>query len=220
MRYWQSHGFEVLWVTLTSGIGVVPGRLRKDFDALRKRIGHRWGFNPLQYVCIETSEGNGVLHMLWAYKASKGAFYVPYNWLSDAWEELHGARQVWVARVGDGDSDRRRLSRYVVTQYCGGQDALVRVSQSRVGISLGNMRRAWASAARECFERYEQYQLVGAGLQWDVARLGRVCSQWFWHSYRRAWDELVTFGDCDFFGVRFVYHQPEPGVWRVSRCGG
>ncbi len=209
LRYWQSHGYEVLWVTLTSGVPVgeiererAHKKLRLDFAELRKRISRKWGYQPFEYVCIETAEGNGVLHMLWALEASKGQFYVPYAWLKDQWEAIHGAWSVWVARVSNGESSRRRLSRYIVTQYCGGQDALVRLSQSRLGFSFGKCRKALLSSIKACTDRYLYYGRIR-----DVygERFGRLCGQWYWLEVRNAWNELIEFGVCEFFGQKFCW---------------
>jgi hypothetical protein len=152
IRHWQSHGYEVLWVTLTSGVGAKEGdehrphkKLRRHMQELRRRVADRWGVPGIEYVCVETMEGNGVLHMLWAAKADRGQFYIPYKWLSREWEAIHGAWNVWVARVKEGKSSTRRLSWYIVSQYCGGQDGLVRLSQSRMGHNPSEKcaRRSW-----------------------------------------------------------------------------
>src|SRR5229473_5263023 len=66
LRYWQSNGYQCLWVTLTSSPRSSAKRLRADFQALRKRITRELGFSGLEYVCVDTREGHGVLHMIWA----------------------------------------------------------------------------------------------------------------------------------------------------------
>ena len=139
LRYWQGNGHVVRWVTLTSS-PASGGRLRADFQALKKRIEHRFGYQ-FEYACVDTREGHGVLHMLWALRGD--SFFVPFRWLQETWKELHGAWHVNIKDVGRGDSDARRLSRYIVAQYCGGQVGLVRFSQSRCAVPLGAMRRAW-----------------------------------------------------------------------------
>lgn len=200
----------MLWVTLTSGVGAKEGdenrqhkKLRRDMQELRRRVADRWSVAGIKYVCVETMEGNGVLHMLWGAKADKGQFYIPYKWLSQEWEEIHGAWNVWVARVRDGKSSLRRLSRYIVSQYCGGQDGLVRLSQSRMGQPFGAMRRGLLKAMKACTNRFLYYGRLGTG--WDIARFGRICNQWYWHEFRHAWDDLVLSGECVFFEDRRVW---------------
>lgn len=68
LNYWQANGYQCLWVTLTSSPSSPVDQLRKDFQALRKRIGRQLGFEGVQYVCVDTREGHGVLHMILAWK--------------------------------------------------------------------------------------------------------------------------------------------------------
>lgn len=135
LRYWQANGYQCLWVTLTSSPRSSARRLRSDFQALRKRIAREFGFKGVEYVCVDTRAGHGVLHMIWAWKdpvpRKRASFYVPFPWLQNSWSSLHGAFHVNVERIGGADRDARALSRYIVAQYCGGQGALVRISQSR-----------------------------------------------------------------------------------------
>ncbi len=212
LRYWQAHGYAVLWVTLTSGVpedGASPMRgdgrgyqLKEDFQELRRRVADRWNMSPFEYVCIETAEGHGVLHMLWAARVPKAQFYIPYTWLSKEWARVHGAWSVWVARVVDSEKSRRRLSRYIVSQYCGGQDALVRVSQSRLGFAFGKCRKALLKALRDCTDRYLYY---GRIKEVFAENLGRVCGQWFFLELRYAWQELLERGECVIFGHRLCW---------------
>jgi hypothetical protein len=146
LRLWQSTGHQCLWVTLTSAPHSPDKRLRADFQALRKRIVREFGFRDLQYICVDTREGHGVLHMIWAWRdpnpRKRSSFYIPFEWLQDAWSSLQGAFHVNVKRIGGADRDARRLSRYIVAQYCGDQNALVRLSQSRMDYPLARMRAA------------------------------------------------------------------------------
>lgn len=139
LRYWQANGYQCLWVTLTSSPRSSAKRLRSDFQALRKRIAREFGFQGVEYVCVDTREGHGVLHMIWAWKdpdaRKKASFFVPFPWLQKSWSSLHGAFHVNVKRIGGADRDARALSRYIVAQYCGDQKALVRISQSRAAVS-------------------------------------------------------------------------------------
>ena len=66
LRYWQGNGYQCLWVTLTSAPNSPDKRLRGDFQVLRKRIERVLGFSRVEYVCVDTREGHGVLHMIWA----------------------------------------------------------------------------------------------------------------------------------------------------------
>lgn len=70
LNYWQAHRYQCLWVTLTSSPSSPSDTLRKDFQALRKRMGRQLGFENIQYVCVDTREGHGVLHIILAWKES------------------------------------------------------------------------------------------------------------------------------------------------------
>lgn len=213
LRYWQNHGYDCLWVTLTSGVPSGPQddekahkRLRLDFAELRKRISRKWSYSPFEYVCVETAEGNGVLHMLWALATRRGAFYVPQSWLSEQWQEIHGAWNVHVSRISSGEKSRSNLSRYIVTQYCGGQDALVRLSQSRLGFPFAKVRRALLAAVRACTDRFLYLgRITRLGAMATPEAFGRICGQWYWLEIRQAWEELIDFGVCEFFGCKHVW---------------
>ena len=76
LRYWQMNGFRCLWVTFTSAPDspikrLRKKRLRKDFQVLWKRVKRELGFAGVQYVCVDTREGHGVLHMIWAWQDPK-----------------------------------------------------------------------------------------------------------------------------------------------------
>ena len=118
LRYWQASGYQCLWVTLTSAPGSPLARLRKDFQVLRKRVRREFGFESFEYVCVDTIEGHGVLHMIWAWAdpdtRKKASFYIAFDWLQVQWKHIHGAFHVNVKRIGSSDTDARRLSRYIV----------------------------------------------------------------------------------------------------------
>lgn len=68
LNYWQANGYQCLWVTLTSSPSSPASRIRRDFQTLRKRMARQLGYEDVQYVCVDTREGHGVLHMILAWK--------------------------------------------------------------------------------------------------------------------------------------------------------
>ena len=84
--------------------------LSSDFQVLRKRI-YRKFHVLLAYFKVETNEGYGVLHVL--YRAKQ---YLPQQWLSIQWQEIHKSSYVYIKEVPDTD-----IARYVVTQYVAAQ---------------------------------------------------------------------------------------------------
>ena len=207
LRLWQSSRYQCLWVTLTSSPRSQAKRLRADFQALRKRIGRELGFKDFEYVCVDTREGHGVLHMIWAWKdpnpAKRASFYIPFEWLQASWTSLHGAFHVNVKRIGNEDKDARRLSRYIVAQYCGGQDALVRLSQSRMEYPLSKMRESLRRVLKGLPERYEFGNQMCQGLTFeDSAKLSNTV---LWSTFRKAWNHLVRSRSCEVFGVTLIW---------------
>jgi hypothetical protein len=106
------------------------------------------------------------------------SFYIPFEWLQASWNSLHGAFHVNVKRIGNEDRDARRLSRYIVAQYCGGLDALVRVSRSRMEYPLPRMREALRSVLKGLPERYEYGNLHLQGMRFE--EVGRASNQVLW----------------------------------------
>src|SRR5438445_491267 len=76
--------------------------LWKDHKELLRRVERTFGFKGVEHFGVETGEGLGVLHLLWAWQPRPGrrgvAFYIPQAWLSRTWAEIHGAPMVWVTR--------------------------------------------------------------------------------------------------------------------------
>jgi hypothetical protein len=68
LNHWQADGYQCLWVTLTSSPSSPVDQLRRDFQTLRKRMARQLGYEDVQYVCVDTREGFGVLHIILAWK--------------------------------------------------------------------------------------------------------------------------------------------------------
>lgn len=136
--YWISHGYQMLRVDLTSAVGADYSKLRYRYKQLRRNIERDLGFDGVENFIVETSEGNGVLHMILAWRDTTTLikprkFFIPKQWLSDEWRKLHdGSYIVYVKEFEIGETSRRRVSRYIVSQYLAGKQgsALVRYSYS------------------------------------------------------------------------------------------
>jgi len=61
----------------------------------------------MDYMKFKTNEGYGVLHVIFV-----GAF-IPQQWLSRNWNEIHGAKIVDVREV----RGEKRLARYLISNY-------------------------------------------------------------------------------------------------------
>jgi hypothetical protein len=135
-------------VDLTTDTKVGNGsKLRKHLQELRRRVERVYGYKGIETFIVETSEGGGVLHMVWAWEGSR-SFYIPQAWLSEEWERIHGAPVAWIAKMGGSRKDQKCVSKYLVTQYLADQSgALVRVTYSwyRSKVAIG---KAWESLKR------------------------------------------------------------------------
>ena len=130
------------------------------------------------------------------------SFYIPFEWLQENWKGIHGAFHVNVKRIGGSTTDSRRLARYLVSQYCGGQDALVRVSQSKPEQPFTKMREALRREVRTMPERYEFASTLSHLPPDEFAVQFKKA---IWGQFKNAWDSLVQIGTCEVFGVRYVW---------------
>lgn len=204
---WQVYRYECLWMTLTSSPESDAAQIRDHFQVLRKRLARKLGFRGTEYVCVDTREGHGVLHIIIAWKSpEKGrrfAFYIPFDWLQSAWKDIHGAFHVNVKRVQSEAKDARRLSRYIVAQYCGGQNALMRFSQSKCDFPFTKARSQLRQAMRRLPERYFFLNLLPT--EWSQEDFGRCANDFFVLHFKQAWEDLVLSRSCRAYGVQFVW---------------
>jgi hypothetical protein len=130
LAYWESHAYQVAWLTLTTAVGGESGKLARHFDSLLRRIERRLGYHAIEYYAVQTSEGNGVLHCLLAWRPRPGEnpreFWLPHSWLKQAWLAIHGADVLVIRQYRRVGGSRLRMSRYLISQYVGGQLAIVR----------------------------------------------------------------------------------------------
>jgi hypothetical protein len=138
----------------------------------------------------------------------RATFYVPFSWLQENWKDIHQAFHVNVKRIGGADRDARRLSRYIVAQYCGGQSALVRLSQSGMAVPLSRMREALYRTLKHHPERYRQGGRLMLPGQ-PVEEFSKLFNTAFWLTFRSAWDSLVKSNGCEAFGIQFVWWNGE-----------
>jgi hypothetical protein len=99
-------GKKVRFMTLTSSPNSSFSELNEHFQVLRKRIKRKFGVK-IDYIKFKTNEGYGVLHVIFV-----GSF-IPQQWLSRNWEEIHGAKIVDVREV----RGEKRLARYLISNY-------------------------------------------------------------------------------------------------------
>jgi len=127
----SSVGADLRFLTLTSSLKS-PRMVQKSLQILVKRI--RRTFGKFEYCYVRSSEGHGVLHLLY-----RGCF-IPIAWIRHAWYEIHGAFEGWITRVEDRKGGIGGISRYLVSQYMSNQSGYVRGSASRHWIFVGASR--------------------------------------------------------------------------------
>jgi len=111
-------------ITLTSSVDKRASQheMGKAWQVLRKRISRKYRVT-LEYFRLRTSEGNGVLHIIY-----KGCF-IPQTWLKNAWNEIWGSPIVFIQAL----RGEKRLARYIVGRYMAGH--------SRPGLFV---RQSWS----------------------------------------------------------------------------
>lgn len=155
--FWESHEFQVLWVTLSTSPGGDANQLTYRHKRLRQRIESQLGYRGLEYYQVRTNEGHGVLHVFWAWRVPPGErfrrFWISQEWLSAQWEQIHGAPIVWIKAYKPGRRSRNRLSRYVISQYVQDQCGYVNMCWSwkrslgfPLGAVWGVLRKLWSNA--------------------------------------------------------------------------
>lgn len=130
------------------------------------------------------------------------SFYLEFSWLQENWKDIHGAFHVNVKRIGGSSKDARKLSRYIVAQYCGDQDALVRLSQSKPSRPLTKMREALRQAFKRMPERHEYAHTIS---HLPPDEFEQELKKSLGQKFRAAWDQLVMTGSCELFGVKLVW---------------
>jgi hypothetical protein len=109
---------------------LTPNRLVRDGYLRRSDLRRYYQGKPagepmrFDYLKVETSEGNGVIHALYF------GDYLPQKWLSDQWSDIHQSWHVDIRATKKGVGHSARLARYIVTQYVGTQSKHVRLSWS------------------------------------------------------------------------------------------
>jgi hypothetical protein len=179
------------WVGLTTRKGGDAAKLAQNHWRLRKWIEKTLGFEGLQYVQVSTSEGGGVLHIVWAWRGER-SFYIPQHKLSAAWGRIHGAPIVWISAMGTTRKDCKNTARYMITQYCVEQDGFKRLSYSWDRLPL-KMFQAWETLKEQGRETY-----VEDGRGGPDSRRGRVhvCYTLTMAEIVAAWEQLLERGRC------------------------
>ena len=101
-------------ITLTSGPRAPPQEeLNASWQVLRKRILRKWPLSRFEYWKLRTSEGHGVLHVIYS------GPWIPQSWLSKSWREIHNSPIVYIQKMR---FKRKRLVNYLMKHYLPAHD--------------------------------------------------------------------------------------------------
>jgi len=149
----EFRGEVVRFLTLTSSSSSNASELNKHFEHLVKRIRRgyflsiekrkrRKNFGKVvrfDYCKVATNEGYGVLHIIFLGE------YIPQDWISRTWKELHGAEIVYIQKL-HGSS--KQIARYLATQYLSLQNA----TYTRISYSSGWVCRGFVKHWRHLWQ--------------------------------------------------------------------
>ena len=137
----KARDFRMRVFTLTSSPESEEGMIRKHFQVLRKRIESEFK-KKLEYCCISTKEGplegHGVLHIV-----SKGV-YLPVEWLSEQWNDIHKAKVVYAQELYGSPGS---MAGYLIRYYQGHEDF-------RLSWSWGWVFRGFCHMFKQFFKYY------------------------------------------------------------------
>jgi len=175
---------QLVRVDLTTATDGRADSLRLHLHELRRRVERHWRFPHVEMFVVETSEGNGVLHMVWAWLGNR-SFYIPQGWLSDEWARIHGAPIVYVRKMAVSKKDIKCVGRYFALQYLSDQGgALVRMSwswwRSRVALARG-----WEALKAAARKRSEASTWCGCNPDFETVTIEDLV---------RAWEALLREG--------------------------
>ncbi|MBA7708000.1 hypothetical protein ES703_116887 [subsurface metagenome] len=109
----QANRRQLRVITLTSSV-IAPhqNKINASWQVLRKRIMRKWSMK-MEYWKLRTSEGNGVLHIIYA------GPWIPQSWLSKSWGEIHNSPIVYIQKMR---FKRKRLVSYLMSHYLPAHD--------------------------------------------------------------------------------------------------
>ena len=230
LSYWDQHGYEVLWITLTSGpesdgsdrLAYNHRRLRQTVERAHAARDADGKMHDLQHVreieslVVRTSEGpdgHGVLHLFWAWDPPGGShsrdFFVPHDWLSRQWGRIHGPY--------DEHSDQAVKPLYVWIKKVGSEDYHSTENLARYLVSqylgdhtdaLENVSWSWErTLGGSVTEAWEAVRGI-------VASIGEAIATW--HDLLGGEEQLLSSGDGPVERVIRVRPPPDLGVVEES----
>ena len=97
----------VRFITLTSSPSS-PEDIHSSFSKLVKRIRRLYG--KFEYFAVREETSSGLIHVHLLYRGS----YIPRDWLSSVWAEIHKAPIVWIREVDLKRDSKKKIAGYLV----------------------------------------------------------------------------------------------------------
>ena len=97
----------VRFITLTSSLSS-PSDIHRSFSKLVKRI--RRNFGHFEYFAVRETTASGLIHIHLLYRGP----FIPQEWLSNAWAEIHQASVVWIKHVDLKRDSKKKIASYLV----------------------------------------------------------------------------------------------------------
>lgn len=132
----QANGRILRVITLTTRPEARDRDLNADFQALKKRILRKWPCR-FDYWKLRTSEGHGVLHIVYS------GIFIPVAWLKQAWAAVHGGSHIVYIQKLRGN--RKRVVNYLMGHYLPSHADRYEI-YSRMSWSWGWVFRGFAGA--------------------------------------------------------------------------
>jgi hypothetical protein len=220
LLHWMRQKRQCHFTTLTGSPLSNPKELRYHWQLLRRRIETylAWPRGSVQYRCVDTEEGHGVLHIVLSLPIPPKAFWIDYSVIHGWWLELHGAVQFRTDEIGIGQDHAARLSTYIVSQYVGNQDLSIRTSGTRLPLKftaisthvrrlifgVGGSASAGAYAMPEAaFLRSPEFAKPDSFATDEYKAVHRVWRSALWQLHRRVMADLLLTGTALLFGKQY-----------------
>jgi len=143
LTHHQAQGRILRVMTLTTCPGAQDLDLNASFQALKKRILRKWPCK-FNYWKLRTSEGNGVLHIIYS------GIFIPVAWIKQNWAEVHGGSYIVFMQKLRGK--RKSMVNYLMSHYLPAH-ADDRGIYARMSWSWGWVFRGFAGAWRWFWKR-------------------------------------------------------------------
>ncbi|MBA7585803.1 hypothetical protein ES708_27792 [subsurface metagenome] len=144
--------------------------INTSWGSLVKRLRRRWPVSGFEYWKLRTSEGNGVLHIIYS-----GPF-IPQGQLSRLWDEIHNSPIVYIQKMR---FRRKRLVNYLMKHYLPAHD--VGGLYTRMSWSWGWVFRGFCGAWKWFWKRGPtRYDAI---IEWNKL-MRRANPLWYYKNMR------------------------------------